>query len=103
MVIKSFTFQPGIPKAVITSPTPGTTLFSSTTTFTWSAGSGVSQYYVHIGSTFAAADLYNQTQGTNHSVTMNGLPTDGRTLYVRLWSLIGGGWQFNDYTYAASH
>jgi hypothetical protein len=29
------------------------------------------------------------------------LPTDGRTLYVRLWSLVSGAWQFNDYTYTA--
>src|SRR4029077_14438780 len=85
----------------ITSPTPGTTLSSSTMTFAWTSGAGVSQYWLHIGNTFAGNDLYNQSQGTNLSVAVGGLPTDGRTLYVRLWSLIGGAWQFNDYTYMA--
>ena len=87
--------------AAIISPTPGTTLGSSSVTLTWNAGTGVSQYWLHIGNTFAGNDLYNQSQGTNLSVAVGGLPTDGRTLYVRLWSLIGGAWQFNDYTYTA--
>jgi hypothetical protein len=33
---------------------------------------------------------------------VTGLPTDGRTIHVRLWSLIGSGWQFRDYTYTAT-
>ena len=34
--------------------------------------------------------------------TVTGLPVDGRTLYVRLWSVIGGVWSFTDYTYTAT-
>jgi hypothetical protein len=30
-----------------------------------------------------------------------GLPTDGRTLYVTLWSYLNGAWQSNSYTYTA--
>ena len=30
---------------------------------------------------------------------MNGLPTDGVTLFARLWSLLIGTWQSIDYTY----
>ena len=35
------------------------------------------------------------------SRTVSGLPTNGSTIYVRLWSLIGSTWQFTDYTYTA--
>jgi hypothetical protein len=31
------------------------------------------------------------------------LPTTGGTIYVRLWSLIAGVWQANDYTYTAAN
>ena len=46
-------------------------------------------------------DLYNADQGTATSRTVVGLPADGRMLFVRLWSLIGGAWQARDYTYQA--
>jgi hypothetical protein len=32
-------------------------------------------------------------------MTFTTLPTDGSTLYVRLWSQIGGAWQYADYSY----
>ena len=47
-------------------------------------------------------EIYGQSQGTNTSVTVGGLPSNGSTLYVRLWSLVGGTWFFNDYTYKAA-
>jgi Subtilase family len=91
-----------IPKAVLRTPTPGTTLAGNTVTFGWTAGGGVSEYYLYVGSTAGGSDLYNQSAGTSLSATVSGLPLDGRTLYVRLWSLIFGSWQFNDYTYTAA-
>jgi len=89
-------------KASITSPTPGSKLAGASVTFAWNAGSGVSQYWFYVGTSAGGNDLYGQSQGTNRSVTVSGLPTDGRNLYVRLWSLISGTWQFNDYTYTAA-
>ena len=37
-------------------------------------------------------------------MTVDGLPTDGSTVYVRLWTQLGGGtgWVFSDYTYTAA-
>ncbi len=93
--------NPGIP-AQITSPTPGTTLSSSSAAFTWNAGTGVSQYWLFIGSSAGGNDIYGASQGTNLSANISGLPTDGRTLYVRLFSLMSGSWQHNAYTYTAA-
>ncbi len=89
-------------KAAMTAPVPGSTLPGASVTFGWSSGSGVSQYWLYVGTSAGGNDLYGQSQGTSHAITVNGLPTDGRTLYVRLWSLIAGAWQFNDYTYTAA-
>ncbi len=86
---------------MMTTPVPGSTLPGATVTFGWSAGSGVTQYYLYVGNALGGNDVYSQSQGTNLSVTVGGLPTDGRTLYVRLWSMIGS-WQFIDYTYTAA-
>jgi murein DD-endopeptidase MepM/ murein hydrolase activator NlpD len=89
-------------KAVLVSPAPNSTLPGATASFTWSTGTGVSQYWLYFGTTAGGYELYSQSQGTNHSMTMNNLPTDGRAIYVRLWSLIGGAWQFNDTAYTAA-
>jgi len=93
-------------KAVMTSPAPGSTLTSRTVTFTWSAGTGATQYYLYVGSTVGGAQYSGLGTGTNRSTGVATLPNDGSTVYVRLWSLLGvdkltGAWQFNDYTYTA--
>ena len=88
--------------AQITSPTPGSTLTSSTTTFTWNTGTGVSQYWLYVGTTQGGNQLYDQDRGTNRSATVTGLPTNGSTIHVRLWSKIGANWPYVDYTYVAS-
>ena len=88
--------------AQMTSPTPGSTLTSSTATFAWNTGTGVSQYWLSVGSTAGGTQYYDQVAGTNLSATVSGLPTNGSTLHVRLWSKIGTNWAYNDYTYIAA-
>ena len=45
-------------------------------------------------------DIYAADQGTATAGTVYGLPMDGRTIWVRLWSLIPStGWQYHDYMY----
>ena len=83
--------------ATMISPAPGSTLTGPSTTFTWTTGSGVSSYYLWIGTTAGGNDLY-QAAISGTSTTVN-LPTNGATIYVRLWSVINGGLQYHDYTY----
>jgi len=88
--------------AVMTSPTPGATLSSPVTTFTWSRGVYVVEYWLWIGTSPGTLNLYDANQGTNASATVNGLPVDGQPIYVRLFSWINNAWQYNDYTYTAA-
>jgi photosystem II stability/assembly factor-like uncharacterized protein len=88
--------------AAMTSPANGSTLSGASVTFQWNTGTAIQQYFLYIGSAVGTSDIYSQSQGTNLSVTVNGLPTDGRKLYVRLWSLAGSSWLFNDSTYTAA-
>src|SRR3989442_9565749 len=88
--------------ALMIGPTPGSTLAGTTVTFFWTAAAGATQYWLDVGTTgVGSTNLYSQSQGLNLSGTVNGLPTDGSTVYVRLWTLLGT-WQFNDYTYRAA-
>src|SRR5437773_2488022 len=62
--------------AEITTPTPGSTLMASIVTFTWSTGSGVSEYWLEVGRTLGSDDIYSDSQGTTLSSAISGLPTD---------------------------
>jgi hypothetical protein len=86
--------------ASITSPANGSELHGSTATFTWNS-TGAALYQVWIGNSRGTYDIgYFPAAGTKGTSTVaSGIPTDGRTLYVRLWSLIGGAYQYRDFTY----
>ena len=91
--------------ATLTTPTPSTKLTSSSVTFTWSAGEGVTYYWFNLGTTDSGANaknLYSGSSTTLTSVNVTGLPTNGETIYATLYSYIAGAWQPTVYTYTAS-
>jgi uncharacterized protein (TIGR03437 family) len=84
---------------VVTSPTPGTTLSSSSVTFTWSALATADQYRLSVGTTFGGNDI--AAVGTNEtSATVADVPRD-RIVFVRISAHIetGGTTVPNDYAY----
>jgi len=86
-------------RGVITTPVPGTTLPSGSVTFAWSPASGASQYRLTVGSALGQGSVTNVTL-TGTSQLVSGIPTDGRTLYVRLQTCANSSWQAPlDYTY----
>ncbi len=87
--------------SAISSPAPGSTLTSASTTFTWNAGPvGTTGYGLNVGTTPGGTDLVNIGPLAGTSVTVN-LPTNGATIYVRLWTEFAGPtYLYNDYTYA---
>ena len=87
----------------ISSPANGSTLAGSDVTFNWNAGTGVSEYYLLVGSSYPGSGLYfSGSCGLNLSQAVTGLPQDARTIYLRLMSKIGTAWVVNDYTYTAA-
>ncbi len=89
-----------VPEAMISSPTPGSTLPGASATFTWSAVSGATAYWVYVGSTGVGSKniFANASSITATSQSVSGLPTTG-TVYVRVYSFVGGFWTSIDYTY----
>ena len=87
---------------ILTTPTPGSMLSGSSVTFGWTAGAGASAYWLDVGSTVGGNQYYQSGNlGNVLTTTVNGLPTDGSTIYVTLHSLIGGAWSGTGYTYTA--
>ncbi len=95
-------FSASAGKGVITSPVSGSTLPGSSVTFTWSAGSGATAYWLDAGST-PGGDQYYQSGNLGNilSTSVQGLPTNGSTVYVTLYSYAGGQWLYNQYSYTA--
>jgi hypothetical protein len=89
-----------IPEPSMTSPAPGSTLSGSSATFTWKVATGASAYVLYVGSTGVGSDniFANTSAITTTSQAVTGLPTSG-TIYVRLWTGVGGATTWVDYTY----
>ena len=87
--------------AQMIAPAAGSTLASSTQTFSWTAGAGVASYRLDVGTTVGANNLYAGSAGSSLSAAVSGLPTTGGTVWARLSSNINGAWQSADYSYTA--
>ncbi len=83
------------------SPAGGAALTGTTATFNWNASTGASAYALYVGNTPGAHDLYAKAEGSSLTDTVNSLPSDGRTIYVNLWSFINGQWVSRSYYYTA--
>ena len=88
--------------AVLSSPTQGSTFTGKSVTFTWNAAAGATGYYLEIGTTAPwSNNIYNSQEKTVTSYTFPSMPTNGETIYVRLYTNYSGVWVSNDYTYTA--
>jgi List-Bact-rpt repeat protein/fibronectin type III domain protein/NHL repeat-containing protein/galactose oxidase-like protein len=89
----------GVP-ATMSAPASSSTLGTSDVIFTWTTGTGVTEYNLWLGlSGPGSSSLYTSGWLTTTSTTVTSLPAKGATVYARLYSMIGGKVQYNDYTY----
>jgi hypothetical protein len=88
--------------ALITTPSPFTTLTGSSVTLTWGACSIAQAYWLDVGTVLGQGNIFGQNVGLATSQTVNNIPTNGQTIYVQLWTQIGGTWNMTRYTYTAS-
>lgn len=100
-VFNDFRFTALDGRATVSSPAPGATLAASTATFTWTAGTGVSEYFLYVGSKPGESDISSGSTGLNREKRVSGLPVDGRTVFVRVYSKFPTGWALRDYQYTA--
>lgn len=84
-------------KAQLTSPAAGASLTGPEAAFEWSAGAGVRRYYFFAGLWQGGNTLASIDADQARSATVSNLPVAGETIWIRIWSLIGEDWQYNDY------
>jgi hypothetical protein len=97
----TYTAAGGASNATMTTPSPGSTLAGSTVTFSWTAGTGASAYWLDVGTVQGQGNISGSNVGLLTSKSVSGIPTNGSTIYVRLWTQIGGSWTDIDYVYTA--
>jgi hypothetical protein len=93
-----------LPAPTITSPTCGSSLTASAVTFVWTdAGHTPVAWWLYVGSSTGANDLFDSGRlaASARSVTASSLPTNGRSLHVRLFFLSGPTWSHSDCTFTA--
>jgi hypothetical protein len=88
--------------SLITSPVDGSTLASSQVELQWTQGGAVADRYLSVGATPGGSEYYSGYQGAALSRIVTGLPVDGRRVYVRLFSWVGGAWLADEATYTVA-
>jgi hypothetical protein len=85
-------------------PANGTMLLGTTVTFNWNTGTGVSDYWLELGSTPGGKQYYSApAAGGITSLQAKNLPVDGSAVYATLYSRPSGGtWQTDQVMYTAA-
>jgi uncharacterized protein YkwD len=89
--------------ASMTSPANGSQFSSSSVTFRWTDPTRAESYWLQVGYSVGGGAIYSrQFDGSVNMAYVTGLPTDGRNIYVRLFTYVDGAWVFKDYVYKAA-
>ena len=90
-------------QATLTTRTPGSTLTGSAVTFTWTSAPSATEYILALGAARAgSSNLYYSGATTATSATVATLPTNGQTIYARLFTQLNGTCVHIDDTYTAA-
>ena len=98
-----YTYTEAVPAgspATMLSPTPGSTLGTSGVVFTWTTGTGATEYNLYLGTSAPGSSSLNSSGWqTTTTWTAPSIPAKGVPVYARLYSMVNGAIQYNDYTY----
>lgn len=89
--------------AFVTSPSNGANnVLAPSVTITWNTVTGTKAYFLYVGTTVGARDVYATGETLNTQATVNGL-SDGTTYYLRMWTKNSlGVWHYNDSTFTTA-
>ena len=62
-------------------------------------GSGVTEYWLVVGTSQGVRDVFNKSSGTSRTATVSDLPLNGNPLFVELWWQTATGWSSTSYSY----
>jgi len=88
--------------AALTSPAPNAVFTGYPVAFTWGSVTGATDYSIRLGTTAGGYDLYASGRIGGTSATISNLPTNGETIYARLYTYYGSKAVYNDYTFTSA-
>ena len=99
----TFTAYGSVALPAITTPAPSSKLTGTSVTFDWTKGAGGETHYeLYLGTTGVGSNnLYNSGSVTTTSEKVSGLPSNGETIYAKLYWEIGTVWSSTNYTFTA--
>jgi hypothetical protein len=77
--------------ATMIAPADGATQVDPSAPFSWTAVSGAQAYYLYVGTSVGAKDVFNSGSTTATAKSVPGLAT-GTTYHIRLWTEFNGVW-----------
>jgi len=100
-VSNAYTYTEAGTAAAIATPANGAVLGTSNVKFTWTAGYGVTEYNLWLGTSAGGSNLYNSgwLAAPTTSATVTSLPANGATVFATLYSKVEGVQESNTYTY----
>lgn len=91
----------GVNPPTIDSPERGSVFSADSQQLRWQDnGTNVTRYWLFAGSTRGGQEYLNRSVNRATGYTLTNLPTDGSTIYVRLW-YFRNGWRYTDHRYTA--
>jgi hypothetical protein len=102
---KNYAYISGVGLPEVVTPAPGTVLPGPNVTFSWTSNEApVSTWIFSVGTSPGASNLYysGYLSPAQTSASVQNLPTDSRTIHVRLRYLLTGAWQQTDYQFTAA-
>lgn len=87
----------------LVSPVPGSPLRGSIQVFDWDLGGiPIESSWLYAGSVAGGTQYGARSVGADTIASLDGLPTDGSTVFVRIWYRTGGEWLRLDESYSAA-
>lgn len=93
---------PAATKATLLSPANGSATTGGVANFSWSAADGAQQYFLYVGTSQGANNIFAQSMGLNLSTTLGGIPRGGARIWVRVWTLLASGWVYSDSSFTSN-
>jgi hypothetical protein len=87
--------------ATFVNPTDGASDIDGTEPFTWTSVSGVTAYYLYVGTSVGAKDLVDSGELQITSFSVGNLPAQ-QQLFGRIYTELNGTWRYSDISFTAA-
>jgi hypothetical protein len=100
--VKRYRFRQSKDPSIITYPAKGSYLSGGVVTFRWNKGTNIAKRYMYVGTSGYGSDNIFRGSLSGYAKTVYGLPKNGETVYVTIFSMIDNKWSQKSYYFKAT-